>query len=485
MKLGSESSPLRTEDTVPGRNTELVIITYVFAGLFLLLAGYLIWFQIFRRPAVKKNVYNTREEVTTDRVIRGAILSRDGTRIAYTDVDYTGNEVRVYPYANIFSHTVGYATNGRSGLEASLNSILMNSHSSLLDQIQNAYDNKKVQGDNVIVTLDPKLQQAAYYALGDRRGAVVVMEPDSGKILAMVSKPDFDPNTIAWDWEQLTGNENSTNLLNRATQGLYPPGSTFKILTTLAYMRQNPENFESFLYNCQGSLYRDEVNITCYDGHVHGEQTLDTAFANSCNTAYATIGLSLDKAAFRKMTEKFFFNRQLPGDIPHQSSVFALDRNSSEAECMTTAIGQGDTLVTPLHMAMITSAIANGGIMMKPMLVSSVETYEGAMVEERKPSIAGQLMTVDEAQALNGMMEKVVKEGTAQALSWNSYSVAGKTGSAEYDTGEYRGTHSWFVGYSNVEDPDIALAVIAEDGGTGSETAVPIAQQIFDAYYYS
>ena len=485
MKLGSDEKRSVSPRNTPGRNTELVIIAYVFTALFILMAGYMIWFQVFRRPEVKKNAFNTRGEVDSERVIRGAIKASDGSSLAYTEVDYTGNEVRVYPYGRIFAHAVGYETNGRSGLESSLNNILMDSHSSLLDQIQNAQDNKKIGGDNVTVTLDPRLQQAAYYALGDHNGAVVVVEPDTGKILAMVSKPDFDPNTIAWDWEQITGDENNSNLLNRATQGLYPPGSTFKIVTTLAYMRQNPGTYNNFTYNCEGSYFKDEVNITCYNDHVHGLENLETAFANSCNTAYANIGLSLDNAAFRKTCEELFFNRQLPGEIPHYSSEFKLDRKSPEATMMTTAIGQGDTLVTPLHMAMITAAIANGGIMMKPMLIQSIETSEGVMTEERKPSISSQLMTVDEAEILSGMMRRVVTEGTAIDLSWNSYTVAGKTGSAEYESEERSGTHSWFVGYSNVEDPDIAVAIIAEDSGTGSETAVPIAQQIFDAYYYS
>ena len=151
---------------------------------------------------------------------------------------------------------------------------------------------------------------------------------------------------------------------------------------------------------------------------------------------------------------------------------------------MTTAIGQGDTLVTPLHMAMITSAVANSGIMMKPYLISRVESTEGNLVSETKPEIYRELMSVSEAEILNEFMRGTVTSGTGSALSWNSYSVAGKTGSAEYETNGSMGTHSWFVGFSNVDDPDIAVAIIAEDGGTGSSTAVPIAQQLFDAYYY-
>ena len=312
----------------------------------------------------------------------------------------------------------------------------------------------------------------------------MVLEPDSGKILAMVSKPDFDPNTIDQDWDSIMSDEGNSCLLNRAAQGLYPPGSVFKILTTLAYLRQHGGNGDGFLYQCSGIVSEGDVDITCYNHNAHGEETLGNAFANSCNTAYATIGLDLDLSLFRSLTEQFLFNRELPVTMLHSSSVFSMDSKASYGERMTTAIGQGDTLVTPLHMAMITAAVANAGTMMKPYLIDHVETTDGTIVSETKPEIYDELMSLDEAQQLTSYMKETVSYGTAAALGWNSYSVAGKTGSAEYASGQSTGTHSWFVGFSNAEDPDIVVAVIAEDGGTGSSTAVPIAQRVFDAYYY-
>lgn len=151
---------------------------------------------------------------------------------------------------------------------------------------------------------------------------------------------------------------------------------------------------------------------------------------------------------------------------------------------MTTAIGQGNTLVTPLHMALITSTIANGGIMMRPYYVDHIETYDGDLVSQEDPQQYKKIMTPDEAAVLTSYMEQTAQTGTAAALSGNGYTVAGKTGSAEYEKDGATGTHSWFCGFADTKTPDIAVAVIAEDGGTGSETAVPIAKQIFDAYYY-
>lgn len=466
------------------RNTELILITWVFVALFLLLAGYLIWFQTVRRPQVTSSVYNTKQDAAAGRVLRGSILTEEGEALAYTSVDETGNEIRNYPYGRIFAHTVGYASNGRSGLEASANAQLMTAHSSLLGKLKNADSKQKEQGDHVIVTLNPKLQQAAYYGLGDYRGAVVILEPDTGKILAMVSKPDFDPSTISSEWESLTADSAASNLLNRAVSGLYPPGSTFKILTTLAYLREHGDKYEDFMFDCEGTVTREDVTITCYNSYVHGMESLKSAFANSCNTAFSTIGLELDNADFRKLAERFLFNRELPSAVPAAKSVFHLDKHSSAGEQMTTAIGQGDTLVTPLHMAMITAAVANAGTMMRPYLISRVENAAGTAVETHAPEIYDEMMTLEEAQALTDFMKETVQSGTGTALAGAGYSVAGKTGSAEYVRDGATGTHSWFVGFSNVEDPDLAIAVIAEDGGTGSSAAVPIVRQILDTYYY-
>lgn len=481
VDLGTDRSE---EEDERDHNSGLSIVTRIIMVLFAALIAAVIYIDGPKRSELNGNVNNTKQESSSANIIRGSIVTDDGTVLAATSVDGDGYETRTYPYANIFAHVIGYATNGRAGLEAEENYDLLSSHSSLLSQMQKNDSGEKIQGDTVVVTLDEKLQQTAYYALGSYRGAVVVLEPDSGKILAMVSKPDFDPNTISATWDSLVSDSTSSALLNRATQGLYPPGSTFKMLTALAYLREHPDDYQDFSWNCQGTLSQGDVTITCYHGEVHGQESLEDAFANSCNTAFAQIGLDLDNTDLRNTAESFLFNSRLPTDLQHSTSVFRLDKDSSTGEQMTTAIGQGDTLATPLHMAMITATIANGGIMMRPYLVDHIETYDGDAVSKTDPSIYKKLMTADEAEILTQFMSATAERGTAAALSGNGYTVAGKTGSAEYETDGATGTHSWFCGFSNTEDPDIAVAVIAEDGGTGSSTAVPIAKQIFDAYYY-
>ena len=480
-----ELNPKR-EEPMTGRkhNMELSIAAWIFVLLFVLLIGRVVFINVFEAEDLRNNINNTKADSNSDNVIRGDIRTLDGTVLATTLVDENGGQTRSYPYDNVFAHVVGYATNGKSGLEAEENYVLMSSHSSLLKQIRAGETGEKVQGDGVVVTLDEKLQQTAYYALGAYSGAVVVMEPDSGRILAMVSKPDFNPNTIGLEWETLVSDSSSSALLNRATQGLYPPGSTFKMVTTLAYLRAHPKDYTNFLWNCEGFLSEGDVTITCYGNQVHGQEDLGGAFANSCNTAFAQIGLELDNVEFRNVAEDFLFNHALPTSMPHSQSLFTLTKDSSSGEEMTTAIGQGATLVTPLHMALVTSTIANGGIMMRPYYVDHTETSDGTVVKQYEPEIYKKVLTPDEAGVLTEYMKRTVETGTAAALSGNGYTVAGKTGSAEYEKDGVTGTHSWFCGFAQTTEPHIAVAVIAEDGGTGSETAVPIAKQIFDAFFY-
>lgn len=471
-----------------GRNREMVKASYFIVFMFLSLGAYLVYFNVIKAESINSNSYNTKQAAMENMVIRGSIYSADGQIIAGTNVDAGGNESRVYPYYNVFAHVVGYATNGKSGLEAEYNSELLTCSSSILQQLEDSASDEKVRADSLHLTLRSDLQRAAYDALSytGYNGAVVVLEPDTGKILAMVSRPGFDPNTISQDWDYLISNENSP-LLNRATQGLYPPGSTFKILTTLAYIRENPNTYEDFTFDCQGLVTKEDVSISCYNGSVHGYETLEEAFMRSCNGAFATIGTELKYSAYKEICEDFFFNESIDLRLPTAKSSFSLEEDSSIGEQMTTAIGQGDTLATPLQMALIASAVANGGTIMKPYYVDHISTYDGDLVKQYKSSTYRTVMSSDEADILAQFMTRTGLEGTAAALSGNGYTVAGKTGSAEYEidgSSENLGTHSWFIGYSNVEDPDIVVAVIAENGGSGSSTAVPIAKVIFDAYYY-
>lgn len=334
----------------------------------------------------------------------------------------------------------------------------------------------------MVTTLDINLQQTAYSALGDRRGAVIAMEPDTGKILAMVSKPDYDPNTLLTDWAALTDSANTqSQLLNRAAQGLYAPGSTFKILTALEYIREHPDNYKDFHFDCNGVYHNGEYSIKCFHSEAHGSQDFVKAFANSCNGAFSSMGLELDLNRFAATAEELLYNRPLPfSGFPYKESSFNMKAGADIWEILQTSIGQGTTLITPLHSVLITSAVANGGTLMKPYLLDRVVSAGGEEVKKFLPEAYGSLMTADEAGKLTELMKAVTDVGTGSAVRTEDYTAAVKTGTAEFETGKE--THAWFTGFAPAEAPKIAVTVLVEESGSGGKIAGPVARAMFDAY---
>lgn len=461
------------------------MITYVFAGLFLLVIGFYVHFMLKDSEEVINNPYNKRQDLLAKQIIRGDILSADGKVLAHTLTDSEGNETRDYPYDNMYAHVVGRFSKGKTGLESSENFHLLTSHTNTVSKIVKELSGGKNTGDSVLTTLDTRLQKAAYDALGNHKGAVVVMEPSSGKILAMVSKPDYDPNQIDKIWDELTKEETGTEdkaspLVNRAAQGLYPPGSTFKILTALEYIRENPD-YEKYKYNCSGKGIFNSVTINCYNNKAHGEVNLKESLAKSCNSSFANIGATLNMTAFRRLCETFLFNQSIPVDMLYNKSSFVLNGKSPVDQIPQTVIGQGQTQITPLHNALIISAVANGGIMMQPYVVDQIESQSGETVKKYLPQMYRTVMTPKESEILTSFMTETVENGTAGSLKNDRYSVAGKTGSAEFMTG--RPAHAWFVGFAPAENPEIAVSIIVESVGTGSDYAVPIANKIFKTYF--
>lgn len=460
----------------------IMVATYVFVALFIGMIVYLGYFTYTLRDDYLSNEYNLiRQGIYADRYIRGDIYSADGELLATTKTS-GDSETRVYPYANLFAHAIGYSTKGTTGVESMANSYLLGSHTNILEQAEKEINKEKIQGDTVVTTLNTKLQQAAYDALGKNKGAVIVSEVKTGKILAMVSKPDYDPNQINEIWDELVSDATNSNLVNRASQGLYPPGSTFKILTALEYIRENPGTYTNFTYDCSGSFSYDGFSIRCYGGEAHGTVDFFSAFAQSCNGAFAKMGLTLDADKLHELCEKAGYNSEIDTDILSAVSSFKLTSdNATSWETVQASIGQSNTTVTPLLNLMIVSAIANNGTVMKPYMIDYVKSAAGEVVTTFSSESQGKFMTTSEAQTLASMMRKVVTEGTGSALLTDSYSVAGKTGSAEWSTDKE--THAWFVGYAPYEDPQIAISVVVEEGGAGGKVAAPIARKVFDAYF--
>ena len=466
------------------KNKPILVITYFMITVFLGMMGYVVYFMQFRANSVIANSRNGRQNSFAETVERGDIITSDGVVIATSSTDEEGNTTRSYPYGNMFAHLVGYDSYGKSGLELEANFYLLRSHINIAERLYNEFLEEKNRGDNIITTVNFELQQAAYNALGNCKGAVIVMEPSTGKILAMVSKPDFDPNDIDNVWAYLHSDEGSesTILLNRATQGLYAPGSTFKVVTLLEYIREHPADYDLYEYDCYGSEIFAGVNIHCYDSTAHGHESLKDSLAYSCNDSFANIGMGLDFGSFNKTAEELLFNKDLPFEEEYNRSEFVINANSPADAMPQTAIGQGDTRLTPLHNLMIVSAIANNGKLMRPYYMDSIENDDGAHIKTFKTRSYGNLMTAEEADILTEYMKSVCEYGTAaRYFSGSPYTVAGKTGTAEYDN--EGNCNSWFIGFSNPDDPDICVSIVVEDSNTNGVSASAVAKSIFDTYY--
>ena len=463
------------------KNRQIMVITWSFTLLFLAMTVYMVQYSVSHKQEMINNSYNGRQQMLLAQNRRGKILSASGDVLAQTIEDEEGKEVREYPYGTLFSHVVGYAVNGKMGVESQSNYYLINSNAPLPQKASLDVQNEKYPGDDVYTTLDVNLQQVASTALGVYRGAIIVTEPKTGKILAMVSKPDFEPSEVEQNWDTYLADNDSGVLLNRATQGQYPPGSTFKIITSLEYIKEHPDNYQNYTYQCVGSMKWGEDRIQCYHGTVHGVVDFKKSFAKSCNTSYANIGLSLDRNKFGDTLDTLLFNQKLPVSFPSSVSKLEVSDETADSDMMQISIGQGSASITPLQLNMITCAIANEGKLMKPYVVDCVKNSAGNTIKEFKPSVYGNLMTGKEAEIMSELMKDVVEEGTATRLKGLSYTAAGKTGSAEY--GAIKGeSHAWFTGFAPAEDPQICVTIIIEGAGAGGDYAVPIAKRVFDAY---
>lgn len=482
----AEKEPVRTQGDKKKkkiRSYPIIVLGAFYSCLMLTLIVYICRYSYTNRQQLMDNSYNTRQKILLAQNLRGRIYSRNGDVLAYSETGEDGKDKRIYPYGKEFAHVVGYSTNGKMGIESYANYYLINTSIDLGDKVSYDTSGSKFPGDNVYTTLDLKLQEVAYNALSARKGAIIVSNPKTGEILALVSKPDFDPGTIAEDWDSLIADKSpDAKLLNRATQGLYPPGSTFKIVTALAYLRDNSNKYSDYRFNCNGRFSYDGNTISCYHGESHGSVDFVTAFAKSCNSAFADIGVSVDKKAFGSTLKSLMFNQQLPLDVTYSQSVARIDEYSTSDDVMQLSIGQGTTSVTPMHMNMITNAVANEGMLMKPYFVTEVKSEDGKTIKTFSEESYKRLMTKEESLILRGMMEQVVQKGTASKLKGLSYTAAGKTGSAEFNTST-NDSHAWFTGYAPAEDPEISVTIIVEDAGSGGSYAVPIAKRIFDAYF--
>jgi penicillin-binding protein A len=459
----------------------------VLAGGFALLILMLGWWQVVAADGLRNRPGNEQTAQRDRLVDRGRIISADGRVLAASRaVRVKGQKVyeRLYPQGDLAAQTIGYASAGvKTGLEKTYDRYLAGSFGA--QPILQRLNLSEKTGANVQVSLDTRVQEVAQQALGSQRGAVVALDPRTGRVIALASSPTFDLQLAVDDFDAIP--DEGGPLLNRGVQGLYAPGSTFKSVTAAEALQSGAFTPESEFPG--GSTYDTPGGpIRNFGGASYGPNTLTTALTFSINTTFARIGDELGAERLGEMMTDLGFADRPPIDLPdvaisgRRSGTRVLPNDQRGEDTARLAIGQEKLAVTPLQMAMVAGAIANGGTLMAPRLMTRIVERDGSLVQRGEPQEIGRAMSSEHAAELASMMEDVVREGTGTraALSAAGVTVAGKTGTAESD--DPTRNQAWFIGFAPAEDPRIAVAVVIEDTPSpGGEVAAPVAAAVIES----
>ncbi|HEY7076799.1 MAG TPA: penicillin-binding transpeptidase domain-containing protein [Solirubrobacteraceae bacterium] len=455
-------------------NKPVIRLYVLLIVLFAVLVGFTSRWSVFEAEALRNNPNNHRQVLEEQLIRRGLIRARDGELLAGNRRLPGKRYTRRYPTGPLFALPVGYNSFrfGRAGLERYYNDDLTGQKSEfagILDQL----GSRTRVGDDLRTTLDPKAQKVAYQALGGRKGAVVAMDVHSGAVRVLAGTPSFDP---------LNPNRGST--FNLATQGLFPPGSTFKTVTAVAAIDTGRYTPSSLISGRNGKIISG-TPLQNFGGEDFGLITLTDALTHSVNTVFGEVGVKLGGSTMSRYMERFGFNAKPPMDYPaDQMSASGSYRNgklisetSRFIDVGRMAIGQDKLLVTPLQMATVAQSIGNGGVRMEPRLVQRVVDPDGRTVSTPLPKRAQRVMSPATAAKLTAMMKQVVKEGTGTAAALQGVEVAGKTGTAELNNNGLNDL--WFIAFTPTEA--VAVVVANVQGGQGGTVAAPIAKQVLQA----
>ncbi len=453
---------------------QIRLVAMAIFSLLILLFVYIAYIQIVNHDFWLTHTLNKRTQLTALSIERGKIVDRKGEILAQSKLSPTRDYVREYPYNASFAPLIGYDSiiYGRAGIEAAYHADLAGYRHSgrQLGPISRLFSPKS--GNSLSLTVDAKLQQQAYTLLGNHRGAVIVLNVKTGAILVCASKPGFDPNAIDKEWTTIS-TASSSPLINRAIQGLYPPGSTVKVIIADAALQKRITTNRQF--SCEGQLKIPPDYVLHESGHVaHGKINLEQALAVSCNVTFGSLALELGRNQMASVYERFGFSKimQELGEQPSRLPNFSQLGNGDLAQ---TGIGQSSLLTTPLKMATVAAAFANKGIIMKPYIIEKILSPEGEPVFQAQPEKWLQATTAETAATVAAMMKTVGEQGTGKRANAYTTTVAGKTGTAENPHGA---AHAWFIGFAPAESPQYAIAVVVENAGSGSAVAAPIAGQI-------
>jgi peptidoglycan glycosyltransferase len=475
------------------------VAVVVLVAFLALLAAPLYW-QVLAAPRLANDSRNTRVLIKEYSIERGPIVLADKTPVAISSRSRQKSDplefVRHYPEGERYGMVTGFYSlvYGRTLAEQEFNSFLLGRAPEQFGQnVTDLLTARETPGGTLVLTLDRATQEAAERALGGSKGAVVALDPRTGAVLAMTTFPRYDPNqlsshnpeAIRRNWERLVSDENGP-LLNRAAGGLYPPGSTFKVVTAAAALENGVTMTQQLPSPTVLDVPQTSADIRNFGGSSCGAPTLTLteALVISCNTTFAGLGIKLGSEKLAAEAEKFGFNTPSPYQLPAATSV--IPRHQDVPATAQSAIGQRDVRVSPLQMATVAATIANGGRRMAPFVAQEVVSDKGKVVKRFEGEDFGQVIPERVAGDLQDMMLQVVERGTGQAAQIPGRQVAGKTGTAQHAQG--RPPHAWFIGFTSAGDRAIAVAVVVENGGslgseaTGGHVAAPIAKAVMETY---
>jgi peptidoglycan glycosyltransferase len=477
-------------------NRQIVQVFGLFVVLFAVLVAFTSYWSVLDAEGLEDNQANRRPLIEEQRIPRGLIFANDGRTVLARSVPQGRGQDRIftrtYPTNDLFAHPIGYSfiRNGRRSLELSRNAELAGEEDEF-ESIFSGLQSREREGLDVVTNLDVRGTQAAVAGLAGRKGAVVAIEPQTGKVRVMVSIPSYDPNLITSEFGRINRDPNRP-LLNRSTQELYPPGSTFKVVTAAAGLDSGKVTPDSII---DGSSPKEisGVPLANSGGQSFGAISLTDALTNSVNTVFAQVGERVGRGTLVEYMKRFGFYKDPELDYPDfqmiPSGIINGDGDYVEDgfDVGRVAIGQGglegEIRTNPMQMAEVAAAIANGGRLMQPRLTDRIVRKDGRVKERIEPDLQSQVVKPEVAEQLAGMMSRVVEEGTGTAAALAGVTVAGKTGTAE--VGEFREfTQPWFICFAPVENPRLAVAVTVERqpaGSQGGTVAAPIARGVLEA----
>jgi peptidoglycan glycosyltransferase len=500
LRAGDEGTGLATE--IQTTSTDIGVLgrlalgrrlTRVATTLSVLLAALVLnltWIQVIDARALNNSPINTRNLAEQARSNRGSIVTRDGTVLAESVPTGRSTFRREYPQGSSAAHTVGYYSlrYGRSGIEAAANDALAGTRSfrSIADVIDTAVGHP-VEGNDVILTIDSRIQKAAEKSLAGKTGAAVAIDPRTGAILASVSNPDYPPTSVEENWDELSSAA-SAPLLDRTRQALYAPGSTFKVVTLAGAYSAGIATSQT-TYPGPGTLQLGGAPVTNFEGGSYGSIDLNTATAKSVNTVFGQLAVDLGASQLVEQSRRFGFGDSLGYELPTKPSLMPDPGEMTIWETAWAGVGQpvGEHESPPgpqasvMQMALVAAGIANDGVVMRPYVIDRVvdPTGEAGLTGTTRPRRLTTATDPTTANQVTEAMMGVVKVGSGTRAQIAGVDIAGKTGTAE--VGQGRATNAWFIAFAPAENPTVVVAILIEGGGLGGRVAAPAARPILQA----